>query len=300
MQLYKAAADARTRKVPIRGRQLLYLIRTFYRVDNEMRLQFSLRNLLEVEYAGDASVAKFINDWDYMLANMGDDLKMLNDKFLEDILSRILRNSDLMRTHIEYYDRQLQDHPDRCYTFLYGMLKKVSEEKQQRKNKEQWLADGSVGKKVRTPANPVITPVPTRTHAPAPDPVGNRQQRRRDREGDSGSEGGADRPRGGPAWKDRCCIRNLWHKCEETVVDGSCSYGPHTRVVPEMLLTIPLYVKLLAEHGAPLDTKMAGDKGKGKGKGKDKGNGKGKGKGNGKGKPAATAIIVGEAAVAQP
>ena len=93
--------------------------------------------------------------------------------------------------------------------------------------------------------------------------------------------------------KDRVCIRNLWKKCQEDVVDGGCKFGSHTKAAPEMLTHHTLYVNMLAEHGAP-DTKAHGDKGKGKGGGKGKGKGKGKNKG---GKPAAPALEAGEAAV---
>ncbi len=83
-------------------------------------------------------------------------------------------------------------------------------------------------------------------------------------------------------YKDRCCIRHLWGKCEEDVENGGCRFGPHTHIVPEVLLTHSYYVSMLAEHGTPT-AKPA--KGKGRGKGKNKG----------KAKDAAPAVI-GEAA----
>ena len=87
------------------------------------------------------------------------------------------------------------------------------------------------------------------------------------------------------AYKDRCCIRNLWCKCEEEVENGGCRYGPHTHIVPEVLLKHSYYVSMLAEHGTPT-VKPAKGKGRGKGKSKDKGK-------------AAAPAVIGETAAGQ-
>ena len=72
-------------------------------------------------------------------------------------------------------------------------------------------------------------------------------------------------------YKDRCCIRNLWHKCTEEVENGGCKFGPHTKAAPEVIQRHGLYVKMLAENGPPEKFKPDDTKGKGKGKGKGRG-----------------------------
>jgi hypothetical protein len=68
-------------------------------------------------------------------------------------------------------------------------------------------------------------------------------------------------------YKDRCCIRNLWQKCTETVENGGCKFGPHVKVAPDVIQRHSLYLKMVEENGAPKKGKEK--KGKGKGKGKD-------------------------------
>ena len=70
-------------------------------------------------------------------------------------------------------------------------------------------------------------------------------------------------------YQDRCCIRNLWHKCTETVENGGCRFGPHAKIAPEVVTQHALYKSMLTEHGTPDKPKPDKSKGKGKGKGKN-------------------------------
>ena len=82
-------------------------------------------------------------------------------------------------------------------------------------------------------------------------------------------------------YKERCCIRNNWHKCTEEVKDGGWKFSPHTKIVPELIKQHGLYARMLAENGAPRPDDANGK-------------GKGKAKGKGKGKNAAPAVVEGD------
>ncbi len=54
----------------IRGLQLLFLIRAFYRVDAEEHTSFELTALMETEYPGDDKMAEFKHRWDYIVRHL--------------------------------------------------------------------------------------------------------------------------------------------------------------------------------------------------------------------------------------
>jgi len=225
---------------------------------------------------------KFLNDWDNMLDNMRIDRRLLDDKFLETRFVEIIRKSEDLRTYVEHYDRQLSEHPDRSYRFLHDMIRKVIVEKRQRRNKDALLQEHAATRK-RPPTTPAFTPnAPTGAGDAAVQSGGRRLQPKSGSDsGGSDSDSNSDArknatPRVNLAnvnYEDRCCIRHLWQKCTETVEDGGCKFGPHSKVAPEIVTRHSLYVNMVAEHGTPEEYKP-----KAKGKGKDKGKGKGKSK----------------------
>jgi hypothetical protein len=249
-EINKAAGVAKKAKVPLRGRQLFFMIRQFFQVDMDKRILFDLTDLTKIEYTGDANMHKFLNNWDNMLDNMKIDRTLIPAEFLGSQLIEAIRGSEKLRTHVEHYDRQTQDHPDHSYAFIHRMLGKVVVEERQRKNKEHLLIDHAAAR--RRP-----------TAAPA-----SRGGSDDGGDGDSVKSDASVRVKlGDIEYKDRCCIRNLWQKCTETVENGGCKFGPHVKVAPEIIQRHSLYLKMVEENGAPKKGKEK--KGKGKGKGKD-------------------------------
>jgi hypothetical protein len=256
----------------------------------DKRILFDLTDLTKIEYTGDANMHKFPNNWDNMLDNMKIDRTLIPVEFLGSQLVEAIRKSDKLRTHVEHYDRQTQDHPDHSYAFIHKMLGKVVVEERQRKNKEHLLIDHAAARK-----RPTAAPAGVGVGAPNAKPETNTPAKpgRRERRRGGGEDGGeSDSAKSDNSsrvllkdieYKDRCCIRHLWQKCEETVENGGCKFGPHAKVAPEIIQRHSLYLKMVEENGAPPNAK-----GKGKGKGKGK-------KGKGKGKDAAPALA-GEAA----
>jgi hypothetical protein len=147
-------------------------------------------------------------------------------------------------------------------------------EKRHRLNKEALLVDHSASQRGRPPAAAVTTPDPT------PNLKGKGKTKGKGR---GGSEDNASDSEGSDvasvkkirlidiAYQDRCCILNLWSKCEEDVENGGCRFGPHTSTVPDIMKKHSFYISTLAENGTP---PVAPAKGKGRGRGKGKGKNK--------------------------
>jgi hypothetical protein len=254
-------------RVPIRGRQLVQIIQAFYQIDKEKHIQYDLYALTTMTYPGDPHMPKFLFDWNNMLGNMRADVKA-DLRFLELVLYNLLGKSHDMRGHLEHYDRQVDDHPDRSYAYLHKMLGKVVVEKRQRRNKEQLIIEQAGNRRpTAAPATPGATPAAT------------------DGNNSDGSSSGGKAKRGvfkDVEYKDRCCIRHLWGKCAEVVANGGCRFGPHSEEAPDVVKGHPLYAIMLSENGAPGDNAIGNPwqiKGAGKGK-----------KGRGKGKNAAPAV----------
>jgi hypothetical protein len=274
--IVKATDDCKRRKVLIRGRQLLYLVFTFYLVDKDKRIRFDLMNITSVAYPGDAHMAKFLYDWDDMLDNMKAGVT-LDQRFLEETLVGVIRKSDELKIYIDYYDRQFDDAPDRSYAYLHRTIAHVVLEKRRRLNKEALLVDHSASRRSRPPAAAAATtPDPTPAHKGKGKGKGKGQVDNGDKDSDTNSDFSGWRSDGGVrlidmAYKDRCCIRNLWSMCEETVDGAGCRYGPHTPVVPECMKEHAYYLSMLADNGPPTLAAHEAPKPKGKGKGKGKG-----------------------------
>ena len=102
------------RGVMLKGRQALWMVYEYYRVNAEAGALFDLSDLLNVKLRGDA-LETFMANWDYVLVGMAvepteDTLKML---FLDN-----LRGCPVMREEINHYDRARVGDPDKSYADL--------------------------------------------------------------------------------------------------------------------------------------------------------------------------------------
>ena len=57
-------------KMQIKGRQIVLLIRRFFEVKKDRRIQYELTNLLDLTYPGDARMTQVKLAWDIMLRNV--------------------------------------------------------------------------------------------------------------------------------------------------------------------------------------------------------------------------------------
>ena len=67
MQAILAKSEELKRAIPkrqIKGRQIVRLVRQFFEVKEDRRIQYKLTNLLDVKYSGDARMSQFKYSWD--------------------------------------------------------------------------------------------------------------------------------------------------------------------------------------------------------------------------------------------
>ena len=112
----------------IKGRQIVLLVRQYFEVKEDRRIQYELTNLLDVKYSGDARMSQFKYSWGNMLRNLRSNILTQEPKTLEHIFYRLLKNSDALSPYRQYYDRLQDDHPDRIYNFLNEMVNKAIRE----------------------------------------------------------------------------------------------------------------------------------------------------------------------------
>ena len=130
----------------VTGRQLLYVVRTFYQIHDKERVQFELSTLMDLEYPGDAQMGKFKDHWDHMVRHLR---TKLSDHDKEGILVKKLRKSESLKPHLEYYDRMPEDHPDHCYEWVSQLVDKLVSDSRRRRNAESSVLEAS-GKEQRT------------------------------------------------------------------------------------------------------------------------------------------------------
>ena len=152
--LVKKRDELRKARIPrqITGIQLMFLVKQFYRIDANKQVQFELSALMDLAYPGDAQLGPFKDKWDYMIRHC---VTQLSDRDKQGILVQKLRKSDLLKPHLEYYDRCPKDHPDNSYSWLFNMIDKIIDDDRMRRNNESLvLAASGKEQKPTKPAAP--------------------------------------------------------------------------------------------------------------------------------------------------
>ena len=113
----KRRDELRKAAVPrqITGLQIIFLVKSFYRVHDTEKVSFELSALMELEYPGDGNMAVFKDKLDFTFRHLR---TKLEDKDKEGIVVAKLRKSDALRPHLEYYDRLPESHADRSYAWV--------------------------------------------------------------------------------------------------------------------------------------------------------------------------------------
>ena len=75
---------------------------------------------------------------------------------MEHVFGRLLKTSDVLRSHVQHYDRMHEDHADRSYRFLNDMVDKAINEERHRKNQEALIVSASGGSRTK-PSVPGVT-----------------------------------------------------------------------------------------------------------------------------------------------
>ena len=70
---------------------------------------------MDLGYPGDDRMGSFKSRWDYMVRHC---ITQLSDRDMEGMLVRKLRDSIVLKTHLDHYDRCDETHVDHCYAWV--------------------------------------------------------------------------------------------------------------------------------------------------------------------------------------
>ena len=118
------------------------MVRRFFQVDDGNRkASFELSTLLAITWAGDAKLGQFKDRWDHIVRHLR---SLIGAQDLEEILVSKVRASELLKPHLDYYDRLPMGHPDRCYAWVSQLIDTLVDKTRQRHNKESLVLEASV------------------------------------------------------------------------------------------------------------------------------------------------------------
>ena len=100
---------------PIRGRQLLLIVRQFYKTSEELGIRYSPEHIFMLKCPNDKKLDVFLNEWRTTLARIPKtvDEDLLREHFLEQ-----LRNCACMEHALRNYDAADRDDEERSYAYL--------------------------------------------------------------------------------------------------------------------------------------------------------------------------------------
>ena len=182
---------------------------------------------MDIEYPGDARMAEFEDRWDFVVRHLR---TRFNEADLEGILVKKLRKSELLKTHLDHYDRCPRGHPDRSYRWLCRLIDTVIVDRRDKRNTQSLIlqASGKDQAPAKAPANPA-------KDGGKGDPKGDKKpgkgkgggkgdgdakkdkdkgKGKTDKSASSGSESERDGKTTAQIPEDQmCCISHLWGKC---------------------------------------------------------------------------------------
>ena len=91
-------------KRQIKGRQIVLLVRQFFEVKEDRRIQYRLKTCGREVYSGDARMLQFKYSWDNMILNLRSNILTQEPKTVEHIFYKLLKSSDALRPYLQYYD----------------------------------------------------------------------------------------------------------------------------------------------------------------------------------------------------
>ena len=97
----------------LKGRQIMWLIRNFYKVNPSMAQANTIIDLVNLQWKGDNNMDEFLNKWDKILGSMNMVFDVRKDKekndMLRDILLPKMEKSNVLKEDIAYYYRLMTD-----------------------------------------------------------------------------------------------------------------------------------------------------------------------------------------------
>jgi hypothetical protein len=127
----------------LKGRQVLWMIHDYHKLDEERGALYAFRDLQAVRLKDDRHLEGFLTTWESVLAGMRNPppADIVEQLFLDQ-----LRHSKALEVELNHYDRLDRGHADRSYEFLMNSLQKyLSRQRLQRNRTAMTHAIGGGG-----------------------------------------------------------------------------------------------------------------------------------------------------------
>ena len=118
----------------LKGRQILFMIVTFFKTNRQMELFYSIEDLSTLPWLGDRELHKFRHKWNEVTGSLSDHL---SHDTLANVLAKKLDQSHELKGDMEYYWRMPNGHADHTYEFLRASIDRNLARRQEKKNRDE-------------------------------------------------------------------------------------------------------------------------------------------------------------------
>jgi len=132
--LERHASDAMKSGSVIKGRQIYWMMNSFFKANPALGLVYDVTDLGALTWLGDKQVHNFRHLWTQMTSSM----KMaLAEETLESLLRRCVESSQALKPDLQHYNRQDVGHPDRSYAYLLKCLDRYIDRSSQKQRRDE-------------------------------------------------------------------------------------------------------------------------------------------------------------------
>ena len=117
----------------IKGRQIIAKMLESLRTRHRLDLVYTIEQLAQIQYPGDAKLAHFRTCWMEIIHNLQPD-DIPSEKALRDTLHSKIKGSNLMQLELKFYDMMHVDDPNRSHNHLLTMIDRAIQRTRENKN----------------------------------------------------------------------------------------------------------------------------------------------------------------------
>ena len=117
----------------IKGRQIIAKMLESLRTRDRLDLVYTIEQLAQIQYPGDAKLAHFRTCWMEIIHNLRPD-DIPSERALRDTLHSKIKGSNLTQLELKFYDMMHVDDPNRSYNHLLTMIDRAIQRTRENKN----------------------------------------------------------------------------------------------------------------------------------------------------------------------
>ena len=119
----------------VKGRQLVWLLYNHFQTNPSMGFVYSITDLTNLEWMGDAKMQSFLYVWYVMVSGMPGDIEQTT---LRNLLHEKIEKSSVLAYDLSHYDRLPEGHQDKSYAFLISCMERYVQKTSQKKNRNEF------------------------------------------------------------------------------------------------------------------------------------------------------------------